>query len=347
MKEVNMELLNKPHRRLNPLTGEWVLVSPHRTQRPWNGKEEIEKSADRKKYDPNCYLCPGNMRANGEKNPQYSDVFIFQNDFSALLPNQEQIEMKRDDFLQTRQVNGTCRVICFTPEHDLSLALAPEETILNVITAWKEQLNELRKIYPYIQIFENKGEIMGCSNPHPHGQIWAGDFIPEIIHKESINQKEYYQKNSSPLLMDYLVKELNIGHRIILENDDWAVLVPYWALWPYETMIIPKKHRARFNELNKNEMISLSKIMKKILVKYDNLFHTSFPYSMGWHYSPYNENDSAHWTLHGHFYPPLLRSASIKKFMVGYEMMAEPQRDITAEQAAEKLISLSEIHYLR
>jgi len=342
-----MKLLNKPHRRLNPLTGEWVLVSPHRTQRPWNGKEEIEKSSDRKKYDPNCYLCPGNMRANGEKNPQYSDVFIFQNDFSALLPNQEQIEIDRDDFLQTRQVNGTCRVICFTPEHDLSLALAPEETIINVITAWKEQLNELRKIYPYIQIFENKGEIMGCSNPHPHGQIWAGDFIPEIIHKESINQKEYYQKNSSPLLMDYLVKELNIGHRIILENDDWAVLVPYWALWPYETMIIPKKHRARFDELSKNEMINLSKIMKKILVKYDNLFHTSFPYSMGWHYSPYNENDSSHWTLHGHFYPPLLRSASIKKFMVGYEMMAEPQRDITAEQAAEKLISLSEIHYLR
>ena len=340
-----MNLLESPHRRHNPLTGEWVLVSPHRTKRPWQGKVEQSAKDTRPKHDQKCYLCPGNERAGGHKNPVYEDTFVFDNDFPALLPDNPAETIKSNSLMRIDSIKGTCRVICFSPRHDLCLAQMKVENIKKVVELWVEQIEELGKYYQWVQIFENKGEIMGCSNPHPHGQIWASNSLPNEPFKENKEQKKYYQKHNSVLLLDYLERENTAKERIVVENEYWMVIVPFWAVWPFETLLLPKRHVLRLPDLNDSERKSLADILKRYLIRYDNLFETSFPYSMGWHGAPTDGNDYHHWQLHAHYYPPLLRSATVKKFIVGYEMLAEVQRDITPEQAAKRLQDLSEIHY--
>ncbi len=336
-------LYNYPHRRFNQLTGEWVLVSPHRTLRPWQGKVEGDNfSNNRPMYDPNCYLCPGNSRAGGHKNPKYADTFYFTNDFSALLPDGQSSNKESNGLLKTRAVNGTCEVICFSPRHDLSLSQMEIKNIVKVIDLWVYRYNELSKKYKWVQIFENKGEIMGCSNPHPHGQIWALNAIPSEPAKENNYQSIYYQQNHSVLLLDYLNLELQSKERIVIDDKHWVVLIPFWATWPYEALLLPKRHILKITDITKIEKENLAAVLKQFLNIYDKLFQTPFPYSMGWHGAPFNGEDNIHWQLHAHFYPPLLRSARIKKFMVGYEMLAEAQRDITPEQAAEALRLLKE-----
>lgn len=334
-----------PHRRLNPLTGEWVLVSPHRTQRPWQGQQELSAAESRPRYDPKCYLCPGNTRANGAKNPQYEHTFVFTNDFSALLPATGEMPPGESPLLQSQSVRGECRVICFSPRHDLTLPEMPIEAIRRVVDAWAEQTADLGRTYRWVQLFENKGTVMGCSNPHPHAQIWASDFLPNEPYKEDQGQQKYMREHGRVLLLDYLRLEQEKRERIVVENGSWVALVPYWAIWPFETLLVPRRHVLRIMELQSEERDSLADILKRLLTRYDNLFETSFPYSMGWHGAPFGEDDYAHWQLHAHFYPPLLRSATVKKFMVGYEMLSEPQRDLTPEQAAKRLRELVEVHY--
>jgi len=337
-----------PHRRYNPLTREWVLVSPHRTKRPWQGGRQELKGEKRPQHDPNCYLCPGNQRAGSDKNPKYTSTFVFTNDFAALLPDTLQAGKNTTFPLMYEQpVQGTCRVICFSPRHDLSLALMSPEEIQNVITIWCEQTEELGKSYQWVQVFENKGEIMGCSNPHPHGQIWACNTLPNEPQKEDLTQKKYFDTHKSPMLLDYVGLEQKRKQRVIVENDMWIALIPYWAIWPYETLVIPKRPIKQMVELKKTDKEQLASLLKILLTKYDNLFETSFPYSMGWHGAPFRNQKDSHWQLHAHFYPPLLRSATIKKYMVGFEMLSEAQRDITAEVAAKQLQDLSETHYER
>ena len=340
----------RPHRRWNPLTREWLLVSPHRAQRPWLG--QVEKITDeRPSYDPTCTLCPGNARVSGEKNPTYSDTYVFGNDFPALLLPDDHAKEERDSSLfRSREVSGECRVICFSPRHDLSLAQMSEGEIVRVIRAWQEQTADLGLRNRWVQVFENKGAAMGCSNPHPHGQIWAGDFLPEEPAKEDLSQNEYFQGHGRPLLLDYAAEELRDRSRIVVEGEHWFVVVPYWALWPFETLLLPKKdHVTRLTSLPENHLSDLAETMRRLLIRYDNLFECSFPYSMGWHGAPFlsgeTENPESYWQLHAHFYPPLLRSSSVKKFVVGYEMLGEGQRDLTAEQAAERLRSLPTERY--
>lgn len=338
---MKLENIDYPHRRYNPLNGEWVLVSPHRTKRPWQGKEEVAPSDSRPSYNPECYLCPGNLRANGERNPDYKSTFVFTNDFPSLLPNTPLAGNISKNLIKSEVIRGTCRVICFSPRHDLTLAEMYEKDIQKVIGMWIEQFKELGKEFRWIQIFENKGEIMGCSNPHPHCQIWASSSLPNEAFKENHNQLNYFQKNDSVLLVNYLTFEVEKKERIVAENEDWVVVVPFWAVWPFETLLLPRRHVLRLPDLTIKERINLANVIKILLVKYDNLFKTSFPYTMGWHGAPNDERDYSHWQLHAHYYPPLLRSSTVKKFMVGYEMLSEPQRDITAETAAERLRNLS------
>jgi UDPglucose--hexose-1-phosphate uridylyltransferase len=296
-------------------------------------------------YDPTCYLCPGNERAGGNRNPQYEATFVFTNDFSALLPDAPAAVAGEHSLLRLKSEPGTCRVICFTPRHDLTLPEMPVEDIRRVVDVWAEEMAELGERYRWVQIFENKGEIMGCSNPHPHGQIWAQSTLPNEPAKEDRQQRAYIEEYGSPLLLDYSRLEAERGERIVVENGDWLAVVPYWAVWPFETLLLPRCHVLRLPDLSAAQRDALSEVLKRLLIKYDNLFETSFPYSMGWHGAPTDSEDYPHWQLHAHFYPPLLRSASVKKFMVGYEMLGEPQRDLTAEQAGARLRALSEIHY--
>ena len=333
-----------PHRRFNPLTGDWILVSPHRTKRPWLGKQESAAREDRPQHDPKCLLCAGNQRMNGERNPDYKETFVFDNDFAAMLPDRGG-ELPGGGLLRSEPVAGTCRVICFSPRHDWTLPEMPVEAIRGVVDVWASQVEELGRRYQWVQVFENKGDVMGCSNPHPHGQIWASDFIPNEPAKEDRQQLAHWQANGSPLLLDYLKLETGSGERIVLENEHWVVLVPYWATWPYEALLLPRRHVLQLPDLTAAERDALADILKRFLTRYDNLFECSFPYSMGWHGAPANGGENAHWQLHAHFYPPLLRSATVKKFMVGYEMLAEAQRDLTPEQAAERLRSLPEVHF--
>lgn len=341
---MNFNPTDHPHRRYNPLTGEYVLVSPHRNKRPWQGKVERPPQDDRPAYDPKCYLCPGNERAGGAKNPPYTSTFVFTNDFAAILPDSPDPPEPTNPLLTAEGVQGTSRVICFSPRHDLTLPEMPAADIRHVVDVWAEQITELGQKYRWVQIFENKGEIMGCSNPHPHGQVWAETVLPNEITKENNHQRAYFVEHRSLLLVDYAALEQQQGERIVVENAHWLVVVPYWAFWPFETMLLPKRHVLRLPDLSDAERDSLADILKRLLTRYDNLFEVSFPYSMGWHGAP-TDGDYEHWQLHAHFYPPLLRSATVKKFMVGYEMMAEVQRDLTAEQAAERLRGLSEVHY--
>ncbi len=341
----NEEMYSKyPHRRYNPLTGNYVLVSPHRLQRPWQGKEEDSIIIQKPEYDSECYLCAGNVRANGENNPDYKDTFVFTNDFAAFM--KETPQFKSDNpLLKVESVAGTNRVICFSPKHNLTLAEMEISDIKKVVDLWKSQFLELKKKYAWVQIFENKGKIMGSSNPHPHGQIWASSFIPNEVVSEDINQQKYFEENNSVLLVDYLKLEIEQQERIVIENEHWVVVVPFWATWPFETLLLPKRHVQTLGDLSEEESLALAEILKKFLSKYDNLFKTSFPYTMGWHGAPNDGKNNSHWQSHAHFYPPLLRSATVKKFMVGYEMLSESQRDITAEQATKRLQNLSSIHF--
>jgi UDPglucose--hexose-1-phosphate uridylyltransferase len=338
-------LFDLPHRRLNPLTGEWVLVSPHRTRRPWQGQVEKRPPESRPAYDPNCYLCPGNERAGGVRNPEYESTFVFTNDFAALLPDTPPAAIEAHALTQAHAVRGTCRVICYSPRHDLSMAEMQVSDIRRVVDLWADQTRQLGETYRWVQVFENKGAIMGCSNPHPHGQIWAEDLLPNEPGKEDRQQRMYYHQHGRSLLGDYLDLEEKHGERMVVREQHWLAVVPYWAVWPFETILIPRRQVARLPDLDPEERDSLALTLKKLLVRYDNLFETSFPYSMGWHGAPHG-GDPAHWRLHAHFYPPLLRSATVKKFLVGYEMLSEAQRDITPEAAAARLKALPERHYL-
>lgn len=344
-------LFDQPHRRYNPLTGEWLLVSPQRAKRPWQGQVERRPPDRRPAYDPGCYLCSGNQRAGGVQNPEYTSTFVFTNDFAALLPDEPPAAENGHPLLTAEGLSGTCRVICFSPRHDLTLPEMDPADIRQVVDVWAEQTAELGQSYRWVQVFENKGAMMGCSNPHPHGQIWAGDGLPNEPNKEDRQQRAYLAEHGRALLSDYAKIELAQEARLVLSNEHWLVVVPFWAIWPFETLLLPRRRVGRLPDLSVAERDGLARILKRLLTRYDNLFETSFPYSMGWHGAPYgvdgagDDDDDAHWQLHAHFYPPLLRSATVKKFMVGYELLAEAQRDLTAEQAAARLRSLHEEHY--
>ena len=342
-----IDFTEDPHKRFNPLTGEWVLVSPHRMKRPWQGKVEATAQTNRPAYDPNCYLCPGNKRADGETNPKYKGSFAFTNDYAALLPDTPDGDYNEGDLLVAKNQRGTSRVICFSPRHDLTLPEMDVSEIRMVVDLWVEEFKRLaaNKDLKYIQIFENKGEIMGCSNPHPHGQIWALNDMPVEIEKETERQEGYWRKYGRSLLSDYLNLELKKNERIVVTNDHFVALVPFWAVWPFETMIISRQQHETILTFSEAERDALADILRRLTIRYDNLFQTSFPYSAGMHQAPVNSGPEPGWHWHMHFYPPLLRSATVKKFMVGYEMLAGPQRDVTPEWAAGRLKNLSEIHY--
>lgn len=333
-----------PHRRKNLLTGKWVLVSPHRAKRPWQGKVEKLNEASRPQHDPNCYLCAGNTRVSGAQNPNYTTTYVFTNDHQALLPESPSDADYTNDLFQLEPVTGTCRVICFSPRHDLTLADMDLTTLRSVVDMWGEQLTELSQRYKWVQIFESKGQMVGSSNNHPHGQIWASNFLPNEAEAEDKEQKAYFEAKGTPLLLDYTKLELEQQERIVVENEHWLVVVPYWAYWPFETLVLPKRHVLRLNDLTNDERNALADILKKMLTRFDNLFETSFPYCSGWHNAPSNDGFE-HWQLHAHYYPPLLRSATVQKFVASYEWLAEAQRDLTAEQAAQKLRELSDKHY--
>lgn len=343
----NFNIEDFPHRRLNPLTGDWILVSPHRAKRPWQGQVEKAVGDERPKYDPTCYLCAGNERAGGKFNPPYKGTFVFTNDFSALLTDTPEGNVDEGNLFQAKSESGICKVICFSDDHSLTIPEMGVADIRNVVDVWCEQFEELgsNPMINYVQIFENKGAIMGCSNPHPHGQIWSSSSVPVEPAKESKTQREYFEKHGTTLLSDYLKAELTKKDRLVVENEHFVALVPFWAVWPFETMIVSRRPVQNILQLTDEERTALADIYKQLTVKYDNLFEVSFAYSAGLHQAPTDGNDYPEWHLHMHFFPPLLRSASVKKFMVGYEMLATPQRDITAEQAAQRLRDLSPIHY--
>ena len=443
--------VDHPHRRYNPLTGQWILVSPHRAKRPWQGAQETPAKQVLPAHDPDCFLCAGNVRVTGDKNPDYTGTYVFTNDFAALMSDtpdapesndplmrcqsargtsrvicfspdhsktlpelsvaalteivktwQEQTaelgktypwvqvfenkgaamgcsnphphgqiwansflpnEAEREDRLQKeyfaeqkspesndplmrcQSARGTSRVICFSPDHSKTLPELSVAALTEIVKTWQEQTAELGKTYPWVQVFENKGAAMGCSNPHPHGQIWANSFLPNEAEREDRLQKEYFAEQKSPMLVDYVQRELADGSRTVVETEHWLAVVPYWAAWPFETLLLPKAHVLRITDLTDAQRSDLALALKKLTSRYDNLFQCSFPYSMGWHGAPFNGEENQHWQLHAHFYPPLLRSATVRKFMVGYEMLAETQRDLTAEQAAERLRAVSDIHF--
>lgn len=331
-----------PHRRYNILTGEWVLVSQHRTKRPWQGKTEKQSTEKRPNHDPNCYLCPGNERAGGHQNPAYTSTFVFTNDFAALKPDAGDGIFDKN-LLKAKGEKGLCKVICFSPDHSLTIPDMEVEAIEKVIGVWQKEYLEIGSLdfINHVQIFENKGAIMGCSNPHPHGQIWSQNSIPEEVKKKTLQQFRFWEETGESLLGNYLKQELEEQERIVCENDDFVALVPFWAVWPYEAMIIPRRHRQHIGQLSAEERHAFAAILKDLTQRFDKLFDTSFPYSSGIHQSPTDGEPHPEWHFHMSFYPPLLRSATVKKFMVGYEMFADPQRDITAEMAAKKLSAFS------
>jgi UDPglucose--hexose-1-phosphate uridylyltransferase len=340
-------LNHHPHRRYNCLSREWVLVSPHRTERPWQGQVEKPPPEHRPAYDPKCYLCPGNERAGRALNPDYKQTFVFTNDYAALLPDTPEGSTDVGNLLHSESECGTCRVVCFSPRHDLTLAEMDIDAICRVVDTWVEQYEELGALpyVGYVQVFENRGAMMGASNPHPHGQIWATEHVPTLVDREEESQREYYEQNARSLLGNYLEVELREKTRLVCENEHFVALVPFWAVWPFETLLISRRQVGALPDLDVREREGLADILKRLTTRYDNLFQVSFPYSMGFHQRPTDGKDHPHEHLHAHFYPPLLRSATVRKFMVGFELLAEPQRDITLETAAERLRSLSEVHF--
>jgi UDPglucose--hexose-1-phosphate uridylyltransferase len=347
-----------PHRRFNPLTREWILVSPHRAKRPWLGQVEKTPPENLPAYDPTCYLCPGNQRAEGRHNPSYTSTFVFENDFPALLLPAQTIDrdpprsglypqLSANALFTAEPASGTCRVVCFSPRHDLSLpelSLADVETVVNTWIDQTFQLGSLEFIN-YVQVFENKGAMMGASNPHPHSQIWASNYIPTELSKELNSLDGYLSQHGSCLLCDYLAAEREQGERVVVQNDHFTALAPFWGVWPFEILLISHRHATSLTDLSPTEISGLADVMRRLTARYDNLFEVSFPYSMGFHQAPTDAPDHPECHLHAHYYPPLLRSATVRKFMVGYEMLAMPQRDLTPETAAERLRSLSDDHY--
>jgi UDPglucose--hexose-1-phosphate uridylyltransferase len=342
------DLRDTPHRRWNPLLREWVLVSPHRTKRPWLGQVASPAIPQQISYDPECYLCPGNSRAAGLRNPAYTSTFVFDNDYPALLPDASPGEIDRDGLIVARAERGICRVVCFSPRHDLTMPRMKPEEVRQVVDVWTDQYGELGALpwVQHVQIFENRGALMGASNPHPHCQIWANEELPNQPSRELAAQLAYRQAHGVCLLCSYLTAELQASERIVSENKGFVALVPYWAVWPFETMILSRRHVSSLVELSDEERNDLGEIMRRVTIRYDNLFRTAFPYTMGFHQQPTDGKPHPEWHFHAHYFPPLLRSATVQKFMVGYELLGTPQRDITAESAAALLRDLDETHFL-
>jgi UDPglucose--hexose-1-phosphate uridylyltransferase len=336
------ELLTDPHRRYNPLTDEWLLVSTDRLQRPLQGRRDSRRPVQRVAYDPGCYLCPGNVRANGERNPAYRDTFVFTNDYAALQPDSSDARLEVG-LLRAEGERGTCRVICFSPRHDLTMTRMSPDAVRSIVDLWADQTTELGRTFRWVQVFENRGEQMGASNPHPHGQIWAGTALPVQAAREDASQRRHLAATGRRLLLDYVDQERD-GPRVIEENDDWQIVVPFWAAWPFETLVVARRPAVRVADLDGLARDRLATALIALLGRYDNLFHHPFPYSMGWHQAPFDGGSTDHWQLHAHFFPPLLRSATLRKFMVGYELLAESQRDLTAEEAAERLRAASPLN---
>lgn len=343
-----LEFRTTPHRRFNPLLREWILVSPQRMNRPWLGKVEPSEQPDHREYDPACYLCPGNLRANGVRNPRYAATYLFENDFPALLLGVPVARSDEAGLLVARSEAGSCKVLCFSPRHDLTVSRMSQSEMRAVVESWTKIFAELDRDErtAHVQIFENRGAMMGASNPHPHCQIWSNQSLPDIPEKELNACTDYLRSTDRCLLCDYLKIELRQNQRIVCQNDHFVALVPFWAVWPFETLILGKRHFAALDELTASEIDSLAEILRRITIRYDNLFRTSCPYSMGFHQRPSDGQPHPESHFHAHYYPPLLRSANVQKFMVGYELLDSPQRDLTPESAAEKLAGTSEVHYL-
>ena len=320
-----------------------MLVSPQRSQRPWQGQQETLDTSARPSHDAQCYLCPGNLRVTGERNPPYTGTFVFDNDFAALMPDLPDAPASADPLFETTSARGAARVICFSPDHAKTLPEMELPAIAGVVDTWCDQTADLGARYRWVQVFENKGEMMGCSNPHPHGQLWACDFLPNEAAKEDRQQRRYFAAHGRALLLDYAEREAAGGERSVVTTEHWIAVVPYWATWPFETLLLPRFAVQRLPQLGRAQRDDLALAIKKLTSRYDNLFGTSFPYSMGWHGAPFDEHDAQPWQLHSHFYPPLLRSGSVRKFMVGFEMLAEAQRDLTPEQAAQRLLDAGDV----
>jgi UDPglucose--hexose-1-phosphate uridylyltransferase len=340
-----MRLLTEPHRRYDPLADQWVLVSADRTDRPWQGSIDAPETTEAIAYDPSCYLCPGNTRANGEKNPAYGSTFVFTNDFAALRPDTTRDRVE-EGLLVAEGEPGTCRVVCYDPRHDLTMARMAADAVRGVIDVWADQTSDLGQRYRWVQVFENRGAAMGASNPHPHGQIWAGTALPRDAAREVVSQEAHRKRDGDRLLLDYVAQESD-GPRVVVENEEWLIVVPFWAVWPYENMLVPKAPAARLADLSPNARDTLAAALIELLTRYDNLFSHPFPYSWGWHQAPFDGEEYPGWQLHAHVYPPLLRSATVRKFLVGYELLAEAQRDVTAEDAAAHLRGVSATHFTR